>query len=445
MLNKLYQNYLKLILNPSPSKTWKSIRFVLHWLTLFPKVIAIGSLGLFQIVLKLLTSRARTTPEIPPLEKKRAYFQKIMRELPVLKTEELELYCTRIPYGKIPDTHNQNTDHQALRHGTYSFLMNKLDLKNEKIDAAMKMHLQGKWLCRGYKINPYEDQIAFNAHTTSGDMLCGTNLAMMSNPDNMLKDKFEELIHSILSSDYSLLEYGGPGVEDDTYAIYKELFEKVGEKSELLQMKSSRGMWQPGIETVGAQALTVLSALRVSDKICKDPDAHAAYKKLLYKYGYGLLSLFPTAYIDSKRGYFNDHNCLMALNVLSKLADNKLGKLFWKTSMIYVWLLSRHWYNGYFTGLVNDAHPGTIGDKYIEKCQAYLYEQEPNTWTVETTTQEIDQNIPVNYNNIPGDEFSPEIAQNLSTTLNAEDKIRTGLGFMAAAVMLEKDPKCLLG
>ena len=72
--------------------------------------------------------------------------------------------------------------------------------------------------------------------------------------------------------------------------------------------------------------------------------------------------------------------CLIALYVLSKSSKTTLGKLFWKIPMVYVWLLSKHWYNGYFTGLVKECYPNVISKSYIDKCKQYLYEEKPNTF-----------------------------------------------------------------
>src|SRR5690606_22888301 len=109
-------------------------------------------------------------------------------------------------------------------------------------------------------------------------------------------------------------------------------------------------------------ALTILASLRIASKVTDSSVCRKEYNNLLWRYGYGLLSLAPTAYIDSQRGYFNDHNCLISLYALFRLADSPLGKLFWALPMVYVWTLSRHWYNGYFTGLVRECIPWLIPD-----------------------------------------------------------------------------------
>lgn len=447
MLNNLIEKYNELVLNTKPSKTWQALRFVIHWVTLPLKLLLIGGLGTYQIITKCFVRQA-TLPEMPSQETKKVYFKKITDNAPILRDGELELYVNRVPLEQICDGTNQITSHQSSRQGVYSFLMNRMGAGNEKIDAALGAHMQGKWLCRGYRYDPLNDSYTYNASTTSGDMLCGLSLAMLNAKNSGLKDKFEILLGSILENDYSLLEYETPGKDEPGYAMYQRLLNDpygAAGWQHKVSMKSSRGRWEPGLDTVGAQALTLLAALRIGDKVCKDPAAGKAYKKMLWKYGYGLLSLFPTAYIDSQRGYFNDNNCMMALYVLSQSADTKLGKLFWKLPMLYVWALSKHWYNGFYTGLVKDCYPESISEEYIKKCQAYLYQDEPRIYGWDTGSYVYEDIQPVKYNLLPEDEFSPDIAHNKRVVNHYSlPKFKTGLGFMACAIMIERNPKELL-
>jgi hypothetical protein len=276
-------------------------------------------------------------------------------------------------------------------------------------------------------------------------MLCGLNLAILANPQvNMINEKFDHIIAGILENDYALMEGQQPEKDSPGHGLYAKLLKENNYRIEKVPMKSSRGMWQPGLETVGAQALTILAALRVAEVKSGNREAGKAYRKLLWKYGYGLLSIFPTAYTDNQRGYFNDHNCLIALYVLSKTSKSKLGKLFWKIPMLYVWSLSKHWYNAYFTGLVKDCYPESVPKSYIDKCVAYLYEQEPNTFSYADLEKEPTKDIPVSYNNINADEFSPDIRADVINHQLTNLKIKSGLGFIAAAIMLEDNPKDLL-
>jgi hypothetical protein len=262
------------------------------------------------------------------------------------------------------------------------------------------------------------------------------------------------MLYSIIENDYALLEFSRPDNEDPQQALWDKVQEHNLKclPSQNRKVKSIRGMWQPGLETVGAQALTILAALRIGDKIIGASYAKKEYRRLLFKFGYGLLSLFPTAFAKSQRGYFNDHNCITCLYILSSLAETKLGRLFWKIPMLYVWMLSRTWYNGYFTGLLEKAHPGTVSQEYLDKCKAYLYEEKPLSYSYAQSACYPAKEYPVKFNDMSQDEFYPDMPHELLVpdiiddetkrqVLSGIEKYRSGLGWLACAVMLEKDPK----
>lgn len=459
--------YVKFLLKTlKPSKTWKVTRFVLHWLTLPLKLLVIGSLGGYQILKNSLFAKNRMVPEMPTTEEKQAAFKKIWDRLPVWRNNNFHVYAPRVPYPQPPNGHNHSSDHQCSRQGTYQFIVNQLGQPSEGIIAGTMAHIQPPWLLRGFNYNAYEDTMDYNAGTVSGDMLTGLSLAIselsannaeVTDPEQnifvgmtgnmyVLRERFDELMMYVVEHDYALIEGASPEKGDYGYELWKELYEKESGNLARIRMKSERGMWQPGLETVGAQALTILAALRVADKKIRSPEAGKQYRKLLWKYGYGLLSLFPTAFISSKRGYFNDHNCMVNLYVLSRLADTKIGRLYWKACMLYVWALSKHWYNPYFTGLLEKAHPGTVSEEYRNKCIAYLYNKEmPRDYGFRTKVVGKSKLVPVPYNKLDEDEFSPDIEQDQEVHVDLEsERWRSGLGFLASAVMIEKDPKFLL-
>lgn len=444
-MEKIINMYMDFILSTRPSKSWKVIRFFLHWISLPIKLILIGSLGIFQIVYsKIFTKNRKLENEQPSILLRRKYFNKIFKELPILNTTEFQCYVNQVPDDSEPNGYNHNTDHQCSRHSTYYFLMNKLDMANEKMKIATQMHMQGKWLVRGFKKEP-DKSVEFNIKTVSGDMLCGLNLAIMA--EDSPNENFDHIVAAILENDYALLEGHRPEDGSPGDKLYTRLLKENDYRFEKVPMKSSRGMWQPGLETVGAQALTILSALRVAEIKNGNREAGKEYRKLLWKYGYGLLSLFPTAYIDSSRGYFNDHNCMISLYVLSKLSKSKLGKLFWKIPMLYVWLLSKHWYNGYFTGLLRECYPESVSKEYVDVCKRYLYEVEPVPYFCSETEEIITKDVPSNYININADEFSPDTRHDRICVLKSGTQVKyykSGLGFIASAIMLEDLPKELL-
>jgi hypothetical protein len=427
--------------------SWKRNRLVLHWITLPLKLLVIGGLGYYQIVKNYLIAKKRkpvTTER--PLFKARTILD-VLQKLPVLKAPNFHLYTPRVPFGEVPNKYNHNTDHQCARHGTYAFLMHKLGLHNQAIDQATMMHIQNPFLCRGYSWNYYEnDTMNLNIRTVSGDMLCGLNLAALVTDDALFQEKYEQLVLNIIDNDYSLLEGASPGKGEPGDALYDEQLKRNAFRPEAVRLKSLRGMWQPGVETVGAQALTILATLKLSHKRFGSRDAGEHYTYLFKKCGYGLLSLFPTAYIDSKRGYFNDHNCMISLYILNKLAETSFEKWVYRKAMKYVWLLSKHWYNAYFTGLLKEVYPEAVSDDYIKKCQEYVYENDEIRLFGYRDSNKIKiPEVPVNYNYMEEDEFSPDVDKSYQNmNYSSEMQLyRTGLGWLADAIMIETDKSVL--
>lgn len=436
--------YFKLITNPKPGLIWKSIRFILHWISLPFKLALIGSIGIYKIMQKSLFSKTRQDNGALVMDIKQNYFKKIWENLPVYSSNTLSFYANRVPYNSFPNASNHNTDHQASRHGIFSFLLSKLKLQSDKINKGTGMLMSGNYLSRGFHYEPTEQQWIYNTQCTSGDMLLGVCMAMLNTKDDILLEKFDTLVEGIIDNDYALLEGQTPYQNDITYDIWNEQLAKHKTPS-LIKMKSSRGMWAPGLETAGAQTLTILAVLKLAEKKTGNQRAKQHYNKLIYKYGYGLLGLFPTTYLEFQRGYFNEHNCMNALYILSKLSDNKLGKMFWRVCMTYVWSLSKHWFNPYFTGLMMDAHPGSISEEYRQKCENLLYTEEPRDYGYLQAHTAFDKIEPVPYNHLYEDEYAPEDPQNRKIVVADEKyKIKTGLGFLAHAIMIEKNPEELL-
>lgn len=427
--------YAKFILKVKPSPIWQGIRFGLHWLTLPLKLLLIGGLGYYQIFTH------RNDKRRIPNKKKLPYPEEVLAYLPVWQTAGFKCYVNRQYADQDVNGQNHNPDHQCSRHSTFAFILSKLKLRDQKVDNAVGMHMTGERLARGFNVDAAGVPV-YNDGTVSGDMLCGLNLAILTAEDgSILFDKFEALVQGIIDNDYSLLEGKSPDPEDPGYDLWQELLKEV-KLPEFVRMKSARGMWQPGLETVGAQALTILSALKLCYAKTKSPAAKKAYDDLFMKYGYGILSLFPTAYIKSKRGYFNDHNCMIALYVLSKLADTPFEKWLYKTAMKYVWRLSKHWYNGYFTGLLLDAYPELRKEKefadHLVACLEYLSEVElPEAMIRPDSFVRKDCEVPARISLMAEDEFYPDIQ--FDREIDHVDincgYYRTGLGYFASLVM----------
>lgn len=447
----MLERYQKFILSVTPPIIWVKTRFVLHWITLPIKLLVIGLNSLLMHIFYLPWLKMREPPQMPSEETRKQRFLNIYKNLPVYDNGAMQLYVNRVDYYTLPDGSNHNTDHQCSRHATYSFILNKLSNGNDRLNRAMNRHMWKHVLLRGYT----EDG-SYNANTVSGDMLIGLSLGVMNaykprelkiHGDDMrvvdvttydeLRDSFEQLLIGIIENDYSLLETSRQIEDPIQSAVWDAEMKKKDQRPELVKVKSGRAMFQPGLETVGAQSITLLAALKVASVTSKSVYLNNVYKKLVKNYGYSLLALFPTTFIPSKRGYFNDHNCLVAAYILSKLSTGRLEKLYWNAVALYIWSLSYPYYNGYFTGLVNDLMPGVISKKYIDKCISFLYEDEPATYSGTGGTKLKPQEYPVRYNEQDRDEFhvdkDPEILTNYS------HKVKSGLGFFSAASLLELD------
>lgn len=436
--------YRKFILKVNTPQSWKVFRYILHILTIPVKLFTIGFISLLMHLFYLPFLKRRAVPKTPPDRVRKERFLYVYKNLPVFDNGTMQLYTNRVDYYSLPNGNNHNTDHQCSRHGTYSFILNKLEASNDKVNTALERHMWKHLLFRGYK----EDG-SYNLNNVSGDMLLGMCLALTnayrpSNPkpgeENSyvkLKDSFDEVLFGMIENDYSLIENQRQDDDPIQSEVWDEQMKLNSYRPEKVKVKSARAMLQPGLETVGAQAITMLAAMRVGDKVVGSLYAKREYKKLFWLYGYGLLSLFPTTFIPSKRGYFNDHNCLVAAYVLSKLSTNKLEKFYWNLIATYIWSLSYPYYNGYFTGLLNEVFPGIISKKYTEDCISFLYEEDPAVFSGEGGVKIKPKEYPVKYNEQDRDEFHVDKDPMILTEFLQKSK--SGLGFFSAATMLELD------
>lgn len=411
-MTAFFAKYVQFYRQLSPPTWWKALRFVLHWLTLPIKLLVIGGWSVYLHIYMFFFWKKRKLSDLPHKAYRKTIFLELFKHLPVFKSDLIELYVNRVPIFEPITGKNHNTDHQAARHGTYSFLMSLLHKRTPQIDTALRMHLQKSFgICRGYKQGE-GGQLEFNGDNTSGDQLLGLALGMLHCNDPMTQEEYELALLGIINNDYAI-------------------------KSEDGLSKSAHGMWQPGLETVGAQALTILAALRIGC-LLKLPSAKTHYKKLMWKYGYGLLSLFPTTWSFKNRNYSNDHNCIVGAYILAKTSKG-LAKWYWTFVALYVWSLSYKWYNGYYTGLIRDIHPKLISDKYVEECQKYMYEEPPLNFAKSVYWHPwVDaKTYPVKFNDMNQGEFFPDEVQ--QERHDTSVLTRSGLGWLASVVML--DPK----
>jgi hypothetical protein len=439
--------YIKLISSTTPSCLWKFTRTLLNWITIPIKLVVIGAIGVYGILYNKFKYKKRP-PEIRDLsfEQKQARLKKILKYLPVLKNDQYELYLPRQPLksGSFNGA-DHNTDHQLLRQGQYVFLMSKLGRRTPQMENALSHFMQGPYLLRGYKWDYQNKRFINNAQSTSGDMLLGLCLAMLdtnlaNETQSMLLEKFDQLVSGIVDNDYALLE-GSVPKEEPYISLYNEQLKKYDMREEKVKLKSSRAMWQPGLETVGAQALTLLAALKTNAKKNKSKSSEKEYWNVFYKQGYALLSLLPTCYLPNKRGYFNDHNCVNALYILLKLADTKFERLVYKFALRYVFLLSKSWYNSYFVGLIHEVAPELLSEQYIADVCDYLYEEDPLSWTLDNaqTIQSFVSPIPLG--TVAHSEFAYGDKLDRYNVNGTGERVFTGLSELAAMVLLDDDYK----
>lgn len=421
---KIINLYLNLVCQIETPRIWKVIRFLLHWLTLPIKLALIATNSLFCIILLAIIQKSNISLFKPrPREIKQKLFKTVFKNLPVWETEINQTYVNRVPVGEEINGKNHNTDHQAARHGVYAFIMNKLERHSEKIDSALMKHIADKYaVIRGYKIEKNK-QIA-NTDRISGDQLLGICLALSDYSYSEMEngvigytslEKFDIMINDIIDNDYALGDL----------------------RNDSIWYKSCRGMFQPGLETTGAQAITILAALSLGKKF-NIPRAKKHYNKLIWLYGYGLLSLFPTTFWPSKRNYSNDNNCMIAAYILAKTSKNKISRLYWTFVMLYVWSLSWQWYNGFFTGLLNEIAPSLIGTRYLENCKNYLYSMSSSNAVTISSGQYKEtktNHVPVRLENMHVGEFLPDEEQRFIQ--NVGQYYKTGLGWIASVVMLD--------
>ena len=360
--------------------------------------------------LYMLKWKKRSISSSMTKEERKQAFLKVYNSLPIFENDELKLYVNRVPNDAQITGDNHNDDHQAARHGTYAFLLSRLYLRDIKADTALRRHFFQMQAYRGFKVDPTTTIKTYNPYNVSGDQLIGLTLAMLDDVSEKLRIDFINTVEQIVDNDWA-------------------------SKSVDQLTKSHVAMWQPGLETVGAQALTILSILKMASKF-GSAKAKKAYNKLLYMYGYGLLSLIPTTFSIKNRNYSNDHNCIISAYILAKLSTG-MSKLYWTMIMLYCWSLSYKWLNGYFTGIIMDVCP-IFTKKYVQKCKDYLYEEVPNTYAKSIYWNPwIDQGVyPIKFNDMNQGEFWPD---EVHQARGNDQLTKSGLGWLAAAIMIDQE------
>lgn len=447
-----YKQHVLMTLRPTPN--WERNRLILHWISLpfkMTKNLILGTLA----ILKDKTVKTRTVPPPVPLEQRQEYFKKVLNMLPIIQASGYKLYAPGVPFGRGPDGSNHKSENQIKRQAVLQFLSGQLNASDDMITMGTASLMYENYLSRGIKVNPHENTMMSNFQTPDVQSLAALNLSVVSHylntylsaiseskvyrtrGDDVFREKYERLIVGIVeSNDLSLLEGAMPS-DPLAKELYNKRLKEVNNQPEYVMMKSHLGMMQPGLELTPTAALTLLASVRIAQVKLQKRDYALLYHKLIWKHGYGLLGLFSSK---------EDHSAnLMNLYVLSKLAESPAGRFFWKTAMKFTWLMSKSQHNGFFTGLLEKAHPGTVSEEYLDNCIRYLCEDEPRIYAYGNTVNSSAKVQPVPFNEQNDFDFSPEadMLSEVHHDIN-DERVRAGLGFLAHLVMLEKDPKELL-
>lgn len=456
MINKYKKHVLTTL---RPSNKWQLIRLVMHLMALPFKVAFNAILGSYAILSNSTLNKTRTIPAPVDLEQRKKHFTRVLSMLPMIQAPGYKMYAPKVPFGASPDGSNHDSTNQLVRQSILQFLCGHLNASDDMITMGTSSLMYENYLARGMKVNPYEQTVMINFQSASIDTLSGLNLAMVtqqiqtyethldgtkyvnvSKGDDILREKYERLVVGIVeTNDFSLLEGAFPS-DKLAQTLYNEQLKKVNNQPEYIKMKSYLGMMQPGLELTSDGALALLAAVRIAEKKLKKREWSSLYSTLIWKYGYGLLGLFSSSSSDS-----NHLSNMMNLYVLSKLSDSPAGRFFWKMAMKFTWALTKNRYNGFYTGLLEKAHPGTVSEEYIDICQRFLCEEEPRLYSYGNTVTSKSKSLPVKFNEQNDLDFSPECQLQLEVHHDIEsERIRSGLGFLAHLIMLEKNPEVFL-
>ncbi len=445
----------KNLMDLNPSLKWQYFRLTLHWISLPFKVLFNFINGSFIIIKNNLNFKIRSTIFNASLELKQQYFNKILNSLPILRTEAFKLYASGVPLKKIPDGYNHDNNRQLINQGILQFLFGQLNVIDEGLVSGTSLLISEYTLGLGIKLNPIDNTLITNVLSSNIECLSSLNIAMLSNQvkyntiledsyinttrgEDIFRERYERLVVNIIEhNDMSLLEGASP-VDKFALKLYKEKLSELNGNSDYLLMKSHKSIMSPGIELTGKNALSLLAAVRIVEKKLKKRSWIKLYNSLIWKQGYGLLSLF-----SSSNSNENHLSRMTDLYVLSKLSDSPAGRYFWKCAMKFTWLLTKHTYNGFYTGLLEKAHPNSVNQDYINKCINFLCEEEPRNFSYGNTVSHNTKIYPIKFNkqNDLGQKFN----NNDEVFVDIEsERTRNGLEFLANLIMLERNPRTLI-
>jgi len=345
----------------------KLFRFLSHWISLPFKILY------FEIYLMISSIYNLFHPvnitNILCDEEKGFIFQTIYKDLPIFENEQIKLYCPD-SRGNV-DGSNHITTNQLIYQGLYAFLMSKLGKRDSKIDQALYLHIHGKWLINGMKRNEFGQMIIDDCETTANHLLSlalsilGAS-AKYVNPaeivlkdpeqsgvyalvgDDILRDKFDILIHELMANDLSLYH---------TYTIPPLYIP--------FTHKATEAIFHPGIKLSPKKAIILLAVLQIVGIKLGSLEAKRMYKKLTRWYGYKLLAFSATYSVES----------LIAAYLLARV-DPKCR--LWKLILFKFFLLHFRQFNGLTTGFIKEICPSLISKKYLEKTNQISWDLLPD-------------------------------------------------------------------
>jgi hypothetical protein len=307
----LIEKYYQLLLTINPSFTNKLLNSLLFYVS-FPFKLT------RNLIVFLINKRISKVPTKSFSETLLA-----LNTLQLLHTNELQTYVESIG---LPNGSNHDTNNQAFYHGLYQYAASEFgEGSNPKIMTANRMFMQNKWLCNGFLWNPTKNMVEFNISSPRAINLLGVAIASYS--ENSPNENFDQIItHMIEDNDLCLIEGQIPNLKHPNQ-MYNRLLKLNNYRPELVKMKSINGLFNPGLSLTPTNALIILTALRVARIKNGNKLAGDMYNKLLFKYGYGLLSLMPDC----------DHRIvLLCSRLLSDMSKTKLGKAFWNIPKYFI-------------------------------------------------------------------------------------------------------------
>jgi len=320
---------------------------------------------------------------------------------PIYKENGHHLYVCRVPFDLKPDGMNHNTDHSALRHGTYLAIMKKIGVVTESMVRSQNSHYNASSdeFHRGYyvKEDGTIDHQSFNP--VSGDCVVGHCFAYSHHRDDMELD--------MASIAYHCIKNQGLKTNGVISSVANFLPAIQGKPSETPVVVGAQNITYLAVVRCGMDAIKRLSPEMIRFRGLPSYRYFAwNYYKRLIIYGGFLSIMFPTVGVWWRRSYNNDVICMMSAYVLHKLSSNRLEKILYGISGFYIWSLSWPWLNGFFSGLLREMLGKFPTETYMNRCLLWAIDlaevkygnigpkEKSKEWPIDPTRLEFDEFAP---------------------------------------------------